>query len=268
MTLMTPYQPGLNGIALEMAGQTDTGCKRDKNEDFFLINPEHGLCIVADGMGGHRAGEIASGIAASNTAEQIIRALDYQNRQHITATTALPLRRLIKAAIEDANMAIIRQARKSAKQTGMGTTIVTLLFRGNWFVIGNVGDSRGYRLRDGELKQLSVDHSLIQDMVKRGIISSEDAQHSPKRGLLLQALGNHDVDPSFTSGCPLAGDCFLLCTDGLTEVVDDREIRDILVEHDDPAESCRILVDTARRHGGPDNITVAVVRVRDASARR
>lgn len=260
-----PYRLNLKDVRLEMAGITDTGCKRDKNEDYIQLAPDYGLCVIADGMGGHRAGEIASKLAVTSTVEQIRKGLDFQKKLHTGVTTALPLRRLIRAAIEDANSTISIQAEHNARQSGMGTTIVVLLFRDNWFVIGNVGDSRGYRLRDGELRQLSVDHSLVQDMVRRGLLSKADAATSPKRGLLLQALGNAEVDPSFTSGCPMAGDCFLLCSDGLTEVVDDPQIFQILTQHDDPEDAAQVLVDMARRNGGPDNISVCVVRVRDAN---
>lgn len=263
MSHANKYHLNLKDIYLEMAGVTDTGCKRENNEDYIQLVPDHGLCVVADGMGGHLAGEVASKIAVTGTIEQICMGLEYQNNQHRGVTTALPLRRLMKAAIEDTNSAITIQAEHNKSQAGMGTTIVVLLFRDNWFVLGNVGDSRGYRLRDGELRQLSEDHSLVQDMVKRGVMSKQDAATSPKRGLLLQALGNPEVEPSFTSGCPLAGDCFLLCSDGLTEVVDDKQIRKILTRHDNPEDAAQVLVDTANKKGGPDNISVCVVRVRD-----
>ena len=263
MSKTDAYRLNLKGIYLEMAGITNTGCKRENNEDYIQLVPDQGLCVIADGMGGHLAGEVASKLAVTGTVEQISKGLAYQNNQHSGVTTALPLRRLIKAAIEDTNSAITIQAEHNKSQAGMGTTIVVLLFRDNWFVIGNVGDSRGYRLRDGELRQLSEDHSLVQDMVKRGVMSKDTAAASPKRGLLLQAMGNPEVDPSFTSGCPIAGDCFLLCSDGLTEVVKDKQIHKILTRYDDPEDAAQVLVDTACKNGGPDNITVCVVRVRD-----
>jgi protein phosphatase len=263
MSATDKYQLKLKNIHLEMAGVSDIGCKRDNNEDYVQIIPDHGLCVLADGMGGHLAGEVASRMAVEGTIEQICKGLEYQDKQRSDISTALPLRRLMKAAIVDTNSAITIQAENNATQAGMGTTIVALLFRDNWFVLGNVGDSRGYRLRDGELRQLSVDHSYVQDMVKRGMMSQQDASVSPKRGLLTQALGNPDVDPSFTSGCPLADDCFLLCSDGLTEVVSDKQIKSILKRYDKPAEAVEVLIEKARKNGGPDNITVCVVRVRD-----
>lgn len=257
------YQLKLKGIYLDMAGATDTGCKRENNEDYIQLVPDHGLCVVADGMGGHLAGEVASKMAAKGIVEQVSKGLEYQDAQRSDISTALPLRRLMKAAIVDANSAITIQAEHNASQAGMGTTVVALLFRDNWFVIGNVGDSRGYRLRDGELRQLSVDHSYVQDMVKRGMMSQRDAASSPKRGLLTQALGNPEVDPSFTSGCPLAGDCFVLCSDGLTEVVTDKQIKNTLQRHDNASDAVEVLIEMARKKGGPDNISVCVVRVRD-----
>ena len=193
-----------------MFGLSDTGQKRDNNEDNIHVDSDHNLAIVADGMGGHNAGEVASKIATDITSQFLTAGLHIESRMEDAFDTAEPLQDLMNKSIQLANRRILEESANDEEKSGMGTTIVCLLFCNNWFAIGNVGDSRCYRFRNGTLEQLSVDHSWIQDMVEQGTINKDDAKRHPQRGLLLQALGNREIEPSFITGCPMAGDVYLL----------------------------------------------------------
>ncbi len=244
-----------------MAGVTDTGQRRDNNEDNILVDRHHALAIVADGMGGHNAGEVASKIATDITSQFLIAGLHIESRMDDAISTPGPMKDLLEKSIQLANRKIIEESGNDDKKSGMGTTIVCLLFCKNWFVIGHIGDSRCYRFRDGTISQLSEDHSWIQGMVEKGTINEEDAKRHPQRGLLLQALGNREVEPTFVSGCPMAGDIFVLCSDGLTEVVSDNTIGFVLNQDGSPEKTAEKLVELANENGGPDNISVVVVKI-------
>ncbi|MEA1888227.1 MAG: Stp1/IreP family PP2C-type Ser/Thr phosphatase [Pseudomonadota bacterium] len=248
-------------IRIKMAGVTDTGQRRDNNEDNILIDRHHALAIVADGMGGHNAGEVASKIATDVTSQFLIAGLRIESRMDDAFSTPEPMEDLLEKSIQLANRKIIEESGNDDKKSGMGTTIVCLLFCKNWFVIGNIGDSRCYRFRDGRISQLSEDHSWIQGMVAKGTINEEDAKRHPQRGLLLQALGNREVEPTFVSGCPMAGDIFILCSDGLTEVVSNNTIGFVLNQDGSPEKTAEKLVELANENGGPDNISVVVVKI-------
>ena len=248
-------------LRIRIAGITDTGQRRDNNEDNILVDSHHCLAIVADGMGGHNAGEVASKIAIDVTSQFLIAGIHIEAKSEDAFSTAEPLKVLMEKSIQLANRKIVEASGDDDKKSGMGTTIACLLFCGNWFVLGNIGDSRCYRFRDGKISQLSVDHSWIQGMVKRGTIKQEDAKHHPQRGLLLQALGNREVEPSFTSGCPQPGDVFLVCSDGLTEVVSNNTIGFVLSQDGSPQKTAEKLVELANENGGPDNISVIVAKV-------
>ncbi len=248
-------------IRIKMSGVTDTGRKRENNEDNILVDRQHGLVIVADGMGGHNAGEVASQLAIDITSQFLIAGLHIESRMDEAFFTPEPMKDLLDKSIQLANRKIIEESSKDDSKSGMGTTIVCLLFCKSWFAIANIGDSRCYRFRDGKINQLSEDHSWIQGMVEQGTINSEDAKHHPQRGLLLQALGNREVEPFFTSGCPMAGDVFVLCSDGLTEVVSNNTIGFVLNQDGSPQKTAEKLVQLANENGGPDNISVIVVKV-------
>ncbi|GMR06804.1 MAG: hypothetical protein BMS9Abin25_1428 [Gammaproteobacteria bacterium] len=248
-------------IRIKMSGVTDNGQKRDNNEDNILVDRLHALAIVADGMGGHNAGEVASQMAIDITSQFLIAGLHIESRMDDAFSTPEPMKDLLGKSIQLANRKIIEESGKDDTKSGMGTTIVCLLFCHSWFVIGNIGDSRCYRFRDGKISQLSEDHSWIQGMVKQGTIKKEDAKLHPQRGLLLQALGNREIDPTFTSGCPQAGDVFVLCSDGLTEVVSNNTIGFVLNQNGSPQKTADKLVELANENGGPDNISVIVVKI-------
>jgi protein phosphatase len=230
-----------------MGAATDVGRVRDGNEDAYLVDDVMGLVAVADGIGGHRAGEVASATA--------IEAL----RSAITSG------RTLREAIEDANEAVFAKAQTDINLRGMGTTLtVGTLVAGNTILLGHVGDSRGYLLHDGELRQVTVDHSLVEELVQEGRLTADEAAVHPQRSIITRSIGTDpavdvDVYPVELS----VGDRVLLCSDGLTDMVHPEEIAATLRREDDPARASAALVDAANQAGGVDNITVVIVAVTD-----
>jgi PPM family protein phosphatase len=228
----------------DSAGTTDAGRKRRRNEDAFVHDPP--LFAVADGMGGAKAGEVASRLAAAAF------------REFHEADELGPEER-VTAIIQEANRRIYERARSDAQASGMGTTITAALLVGNGVAVGHVGDSRAYRLRDDRLDQLTDDHSLVADLVRSGRLTAEEADTHPQRSVITRALGTDpevDVDTFTVEAEP--GDLFLLCSDGLTTMVADEEITDIVRGADDLAQATKALVKAANRAGGEDNITVVL----------
>jgi serine/threonine protein phosphatase PrpC len=239
-------------MKLRFAGRTDVGRVRSRNEDALLERPDRGMFAVADGMGGHAAGDIASRIAVDVLDER-------------SADSTEPAADALKADIRAAHEAILRAARADSSLQGMGTTLTTLRLRpdGKGCLIGHVGDSRAYRWRDGKLKQLTRDQTWVQDQVEAGAISSEQARHHPFSAMLTCALGIEDVDLDVQVvefECA-AGDTYLLCSDGLIARLDDADLRRIMAEHHDLDQAAAALVKAANAAGGPDNITVSLVRI-------
>jgi serine/threonine protein phosphatase PrpC len=259
MSKAPPYHS--KNIRIKTAGITDTGRRRENNEDSILVDESHSLFIVADGMGGHNAGEIASKIAVDMTSQFLIAGLHIEGQAEDAFSTAEPIKDLMEKSIQLANRKILEEAGNNEDQSGMGTTIVSMLICKGWFVIGNVGDSRCYRFRDGQLSQISEDHSWIKGMVAKGSIKKEHAKRHPQRGLLLQAMGNREIEPTFTTGCPIVGDIFVLCSDGLTEVVSNNTIGFVLNQNGSPQKTAEKLIQLANENGGPDNISVIVVKI-------
>jgi serine/threonine protein phosphatase PrpC len=231
------------------------GRMRKNNEDSYLSAKP--VAAVADGMGGHSAGEVASAIAIEELAALGERG-PWENETAATDD--------LKAAILRANRRIREMAASDRKLNGMGTTLVALLEDGDLVHLANVGDSRGYLLRQGELSQVTVDHSLVQELVDDGRLSPEDAERHPQRSVITRALG---IDPEvefdlFTYKLQV-GDRLLLCSDGLSDVVEPTQIRNVLLRVRNPREAARQLVTVANEQGGPDNITVIVVDAVDES---
>jgi len=225
------------------AGLTDTGLTRGSNEDGLLV--EAPLYAVADGMGGHRAGEIASRVAL----EELL--------------AAAPARLDAKAlgrAVRAANRAVIAAAAKSRTRTGMGTTLTAAMVDGSRVAIAHVGDSRAYLLHEGCLERLTDDHSMVGDLIRQGTLTEEEARFHPQRSVITRALGS---DPNMVADVfdveASPGDRLLLTTDGLTGMLADDYIAEILVAERDPERAAQTLVDAANRAGGYDNITVVVV---------
>ncbi len=226
------------------AGATDSGRKRRRNEDAYVCEPP--LFAVADGMGGHHAGEIASRLAAAALREDGGRGEG--GEEHVAAL------------IQEANRRVHERQADDPSLSGMGTTITAALVVGDTIAIGHVGDSRAYRIRAGELEQLTEDHSLVAELQRSGKLSPEEAASHPQRSVITRALGTDpDVDVDTFTVEARAGDVYLLCSDGLTSMVDDEEIRSIVEQHgDDLARATKELIRRANKGGGEDNITVVV----------
>jgi PPM family protein phosphatase len=229
---------------LESAGASDAGRKRRRNEDAFVREPP--LFAVADGMGGARAGEVASRLAAAAFHEfHEADALDPEER--------------VAAIIREANRRIFERARSDAQASGMGTTLTAALVVGATVAVGHVGDSRAYRIRGSLLEQLTDDHSLVADLVRSGRITPEEADTHPQRSVITRALGTDpDVDVDTFSIDADPGDLFLLCSDGLTTMVDDDEILQTIASSDSLEQASKALVKAANRAGGEDNVTVVL----------
>lgn len=227
------------------AGVTDTGRRRLRNEDAFICEPP--LFAVADGMGGARAGEIAAGLAAAALEEA-----DAKTRGA----------RGVEALIVEANRRIWERAVEDPATAGMGTTVTAALVdaAAGTVAIGHVGDSRAYRLRNGVLEQLTTDHSLVAELVESGILTPEEAEHHPQRSAITRALGTEpsvEVDAFTVDARP--GDVFLICSDGLSAMVDDEEVASVVEGAErDVARAAEALVAVANAHGGEDNVTVVL----------
>jgi len=234
-------------------GKTDVGLKRAKNEDSFVVNPELGLCLVADGMGGAAAGELASQIFVDTSVEAFSTSLS--RAEDDTAD-------LVQEAFRSANERVLDHVRDEPRHEGMGCTAELVAFCNGSFVLGHVGDSRTYLLRNAQLKQLTEDHSVVQDQVGRGIISPAEAKNHPLRNVILRAVGvKEKIDVDLIRGKALLGDLFLLCSDGLTDMVDDALIQEALSLNGAIHEKADRLIELAKSAGGHDNITVVLSAV-------
>jgi len=250
-------------LRIELAGKTDVGKKRNHNEDNFSIIEESGLYIVADGMGGHASGEVASQMAVDamrefflNTANDPERTWPYK----MDRSKGYEENRLI-TGIKLANLRIYETAQRDAGKRGMGTTIVTMFAVEDGVYIAHVGDSRGYRVRDGKIEQLTEDHSLLNDYIKMKRLTPEEIANFPHKNVIVRALGMKDtvkVDTRFET--PRANDTYLLCSDGLSGPVSDPDMLDIIVGSPDLETAASRLIGRANDNGGPDNITVILAR--------
>jgi protein phosphatase len=233
----------------EEAVRTDTGRQRNANEDSLFTDAP--LFVVADGMGGAQAGEVASRAAAESFA-------------HDLPSPSAPPERLLEETIKGANRTIHQLARKDPGLAGMGTTTTAALvdLEAEEVAIGHVGDSRAYRLRDGRFEQLTRDHSLVEEMRRKGQLTDAQAEDHPQRSIITRALGPEpEVDVDLQTVPAQAGDLFLICSDGLTTMLDDEKIAGILTRATSLQSAVRALVDEANRAGGRDNITVVLFRL-------
>jgi PPM family protein phosphatase len=237
-------------------GLTDVGRRRESNEDDLLLEPEFGLYAVADGMGGHAAGEIASRLAIETLQ-------DVRRRGAPTNLRATPEEAAswLRDAFIEANQRICDSIRLHEERRGMGTTVVALIHNGEGAVVGHVGDSRVYLLRGDNLMRLTSDHSWVNEQVKLGLMSDDAAQRHPMRNIVTRALGSREDVLVDVAATPLEpGDVFVLCSDGLNTMLSDDEIHELVLRHrGDPEAACRALIHAANLHGGEDNITVVVV---------
>jgi protein phosphatase len=234
-------------------GQTDVGLVRANNEDTFLVNSKAKYCLVADGMGGAAAGEKASQLFAQASREV------FKDR---TAKNEKDAINLVQFAFRKANDRILAHVEKHPEHRGMGCTAELLAFTPTGFAIGHMGDSRTYRLRQGVLKQLTKDHSLVQDQIDQGLITETQARTHSMRNVILRAVGVRQSPSLDTLRGPIyPGDLFLLCSDGLTDLVEDRVILEVLNNNQETQLKVKHLVKLAKEAGGKDNITVVLAGI-------
>lgn len=244
-------------------GKTDPGKKRANNEDALYLNDKLGLYAVADGIGGSEGGEVASRIAMETLAQAVPDLLGEKDRTPPAgrARTDEPSVSALREAVTLANRAINQERARDRGLSNMGTTLTALLLRDKQAFIAHIGDSRAYRLRTGKLLQLTNDHSFVAEQVRAGAFTPEQARSSPYRHVITRALGiAEEVKADLTSHALKKDDRFLLCTDGLTEMVADAEIGRILAASS-PGDAVQQLLDAANERGGVDNITAVVVWV-------
>jgi len=250
--------------ALAMAVRTDPGKMRANNEDAVFCDAGSGLAILADGMGGYNAGEVASGMATTLLAESLDRAMSEVAAQAPGETGLRSIHLQLWELIDEANTEIYFVAQSDFRCFGMGTTLVVAWFYDNGLTVAHVGDSRLYRLREGCLEQVTRDHSLLQEQLDSGMISPAQARAFHSRNLVTRAVGvEPGVEPEIQDVDVQVGDVFLLCSDGLSDMMEDGEIARTLREYgDDPAIAADRLVEMANDNGGRDNVSVIVVKVR------
>ena len=232
--------------------QSDQGRVRASNEDSYVANGNAGLFLVADGMGGHAAGEVASKEAAE-TIERIVLSSDAQDDPG----------ELLRKAVESANLRVYEKQRQRAEYGGMGSTLTALLFRDGKYYVAHVGDSRAYLWRDRTLSQITKDHSVVWHLYENGLLQKEDLCRHPQKNLITRSIGPHPtVESDLESGEVRGSDVYMLCSDGLTDVLPDETISGILAQPDrTPQDLANALVASANAGGGPDNVTVVVVRI-------
>lgn len=239
-------------LSLKSWAQSDIGRKRTNNEDSLFSNTDLGLFMVADGMGGHRGGEKASKLAIETSAETYIKHL----------ASGLRPEDALKSAVQDATKAVFQNSQLDPELKGMGTTLSSLLICLDQAYISHIGDSRIYRLRDGNLVRLTTDHSLVNEQVEAGIMTEEQARTSTLRNIITRAIG-HDQNAraDHLSVEIKPDDMFLLCTDGLNNMLNDDKIKEIIIKQE-PKKSIHTLISEANLRGGDDNITVILVSLK------
>ena len=245
---------------------TDTGRVREHNEDAIGSNPGIGLMILADGMGGYNAGEVASGIAVQIVTRLAEDGANREERDIVDPHSGLMRQSIVlRDAVYRANKIIYQTAQSQSHCEGMGTTIVACMFYDNKVSICHVGDSRAYRLRNGSLEQVTMDHSLLQELVDRGFYSEEEAQRSTNRNYVTRALGVEPTVEVEVHEYPVErGDIYLLCSDGLPDMVDDDDIHLTISTFNASLDVVgQQLVDLANDHGGRDNISVMLAQVKE-----
>ena len=251
-------------VAIKTAGLTDVGLKREGNEDSFSVDDDLGLYVVADGMGGHLAGEVASRVAVDLIGKSYRKWTELETPiNFIFGNPDQTLSRqgnYISGSIRLANRIIYEMATEHEEYNGMGTTVALLLVIPKQIICANAGDSRIYLVRNGEIEKLSKDHTIVAEQVEMGVMTPEEAKDSPMQHVLTRNLGSFkDVVPEVFEIQPVANDRFVLCSDGLTDLLSDNEILAMVKGVDDPEILCRSLIDTALKRGGHDNTTVICV---------
>jgi len=253
----------MSDIHYEIAGKTDPGKVRERNEDSIGLLPDLGLLVVADGMGGHNSGEVASGLAIETILGFAKRMLGGGKKiVPESGDKNLPVdSQQLVYFVENANTVIFEKSRAFAKDHGMGTTVVAALTGPKSISVAHVGDSRLYLLRNGILERLTEDHSLVMDQVKHGLITEEQAEKSHLQNILTRALGTEEkVEVEVHEHPVLPGDIFMLCSDGLTKMVTDAEMAEVMSSPGTPQSWTDQFIEMANAAGGVDNVTVAIAR--------
>ena len=236
-------------------GLTDPGNIRQQNQDSYAIVPfarDRVLMIVCDGMGGAKSGNVASSLAVEVFTGEV-------RRTQKAGMTPEKAAAMLRSALEQANRAVYEQSQLSEDFTGMGTTLSVLWMSDNFVYIGHVGDSRVYLLRDGEFKQMTLDHSLVEQLVREGVLTEEEAQNHPMRNIITRAIGTDEsVEVDVVVEERRKGDLWLACSDGLHGLVDDRQMRDALRQYA-PEKAADVLLKAALDAGGRDNVTLVIV---------
>jgi serine/threonine protein phosphatase PrpC len=252
-------------LAIGAAAKTDVGLVRTNNEDNFGYDVRHGIFVVCDGMGGQAAGELASKIAVETLLNHFSHDLHDSNAQVFGRSFGEVSERAnnLANAIQLANEAIHDAAQRSSELTGMGSTIVAVSVEasGQQYSIGNVGDSRAYLIRNATIQQLTSDHSLVMEQVRRGLITMEEAEQSKLQNVIVRALGTEEsVEPDLQDREFAAGDVLLLCSDGLSRYVKDSDLLDVVSHTTDLEKACEELIDSAKAGNSDDNITCMLLR--------
>lgn len=254
-----------NDLRLELAARTNTGRVRLQNEDCVAVSPSRGFAVLADGMGGYSAGEVASSIAVAVVRAVLERELAPRDveEQVSTRAHARVVEQVLNDAIQTANTAVLEVASTEAGHAGMGTTIVVAVLGNGAITIAHVGDSRAYRLRRGEMVQLTRDHSLLQEQIDAGLIHPERARYAQNKHLVTRAVGvGLSVEVEVNAHSTEWGDVYLLCSDGLSDMLTNEEMLAVLTRRGTSLEaSCNMLIECANESGGYDNISVALMRV-------
>jgi protein phosphatase len=250
--------------AIEMVACSDAGRVRSKNEDAVFANARLGLAVLADGMGGHNAGEVASGMATTALGSELEHAFNKQPA-HKATQNGSHAREVMLNVITRTNAAIHMAARTNPKFAGMGTTLVAVQFYDNRLIVAHVGDSRLYRFRDETLVRLTRDHSLLQEQIDSGMITPDQARFAPNKNLVTRALGvESTVKTDIGEHATLPGDIYLLCSDGLNDMAEDREIAALMTAFSPNLSLCaQQLIQMANEHGGRDNVSVILAKVRE-----
>ena len=245
--------------------KTDPGRARDNNEDSAAFDDGVRLGVLADGMGGYNAGEIASGMATAFIKSELSRWLAEAGR----SASVREVRRAMEICVDNANLSIFNAANSNPHYAGMGTTLVVSVFQDSRLLLGHIGDSRCYRYRGGELVQITKDHSLLQEQIDAGLLTPAQAALSSNKNLVTRALGVEDgVMLELNEHYVEVGDLYLMCSDGLSDMIDDPTITRIIQGDETLEHRCELLIAAANENGGRDNITVMLVQVTAESEKR
>jgi serine/threonine protein phosphatase PrpC len=238
--------------------ESDKGRVRELNEDYFNILAGHPniplTMMIADGMGGHNSGEIASKMAVECVSNYILKNPDKISSEKNIEENIIDV-------VNRANDAVYTGSLKNVEYSGMGTTMIVSVVLNNKMYIGHVGDSRVYLIREGTIKRLTTDHSYIEELIKNGSLTREQAENHPQKHIITRALGCEEIIEVDFYTCELhKNDIFVLCTDGLTNMISEQKIMEVVCRHKDPQQACKELVELANKNGGIDNITVIVLQ--------